>query len=86
MRRIQKKMNTFTTHRDVYKYSTFIAPQRFYYYGLPGQVNDQVLISTKFPNTRGMFLAYYLRNIIEESDMYVLKPSSMSAILKSKLR
>ena len=29
-----------------------------------------------------MFLAYYLRSIIEESDMYVLTPGSMSAILK----
>jgi len=77
-------MNTFITYRDVYKYNTCIALRGFYYYGLPGQVHDQALISTKFPNTRGMFLTNSLRNVIEESRWYVRNPSSMSADPKGK--
>ena len=45
--------------------NTISACRDLYYYGLHGQVHDQALISTKFPNTRGMFLTRSLRNVIE---------------------
>ena len=45
--------------------NTITACQDVYYYGLHGQVHDQALIFTKFPNTRGMFLTRSLRNVIE---------------------
>ena len=77
-------MNTFITYRDVYRYNTFIALRSFYYYGLHGQVHDQALICTKFPNTRGMFLTTSLKNGIEESSCYVLHPNSMSEDPKVK--
>ena len=48
--------NTTTTCREVTYKNNIIAPKGFYYYGLPGEEHDQALMSTKFPNTRGMFL------------------------------
>ena len=68
----------------MFKYNTFIPHRGFYYYGLPGEEHHQALISTKFPNTRGMFLTNSLRNVIEESRWYVRNPSSMSADPKGK--
>ena len=41
-----------------------------YYYGFPGEKQDEALFSTHYPNTRGMFLTHSLRNVIERSDTY----------------
>ena len=45
--------------------NTISACRGLYYYGLPGEKQDQDLFSTQFPNTRGMFLTRSLRNVIE---------------------
>ena len=42
-----------------------------YYYGLPGQKEDQALYSNQFPNARGMFLTCALRNVIDSSINFV---------------
>ena len=50
--------------------NTISAYRGVYYYGLPGDEYDDALYSTKFPNTRGMFLTRSLRNVIERLDTY----------------
>ena len=50
--------------------NTTTTPRELYYYGMPCEEHDQDLFSTKFSNTRGMFLTRSLRNVIERSDTY----------------
>ena len=42
-----------------------------YYYGLPGDEHDETLYSTKFPNTRVMFLIRSFMSMIENSKTYL---------------
>ena len=48
---------------------------------MPGEEHDQDLFSTKFPNTRGMFLTRSLRNVIERSDTYF--PININRVMRS---
>ena len=50
-----------------------------YYYGMPGVEHDQDLFSTKFTNTRGMFLTSALRNVLETSSWFIIKRNNMAA-------
>jgi len=50
--------------------NTISAYRELYYYRLPREDNDQDFFSTKFTNTRGVFLTRSLRNVIERSDTY----------------
>ena len=50
--------------------NTIPACRGLYYYGFPGEKQDEALFSTQYPNTRGMFLTRSLRNVIERSDTY----------------
>ena len=77
-------MNTGTTPREVYKYKTSIVPRGCQYYGLPGEEHDQALMSTKFPNTRGMFLTNSLRNVIDSSMNFTEYPLHMLFDIKGK--
>ena len=50
--------------------NTNTARRELYFYGLPGDENDQALFSTKFPNTRAMCLTYTLGSKIEAFKTY----------------
>jgi len=51
--------------------NTNTARRELYYYGLHGDEHDQALFSTKYPNTRDMFLTRSLISIIEDSKTYL---------------
>ena len=50
--------------------NTLLNFRGLYYYGFPGEKQDEAIFSTQYPNTRGMFLTHSLRNVIERSDTY----------------
>ena len=50
--------------------NTIAISRELYYYGFPGEKQDEALFSTQHPNTRGMFLTHSLRNVIERSDTF----------------
>ena len=55
--------------------NTIFACRYLYYYGLPGEEHDQDLFTTKFPNTRDMFLTNFLRNVINSSCNFIENPN-----------
>ena len=61
---ILRKNNSVVTN-------TISTCRELYYYGLPGEVHDEAFFSTKFPNTRSMFLTSSLRKVINSSCNFI---------------